>query len=93
VVFWERRHGRVPVGKQLDHLCRVVECVNPDHLEPVTPVENVRRSRVAKLTQQQVDEIRSRAVVETQAALATEFGLGQPQVSRIVNYRRWKDVI
>lgn len=27
----------------LDHLCRVRCCVNPDHLEPVTPRENIRR--------------------------------------------------
>ncbi len=29
---------------QLDHLCRNTSCVNPDHLEPVTPRENLRRS-------------------------------------------------
>lgn len=27
-----------------DHLCRVKDCVNPWHLEPVTAKENVRRS-------------------------------------------------
>lgn len=36
--------GRVPEGFQLDHLCRVRNCVNPQHLEPVTPRENTRRS-------------------------------------------------
>lgn len=29
--------------KNLDHLCRNTKCVNPDHLEPVTQLENVRR--------------------------------------------------
>lgn len=33
--------GPVPEGKELDHLCRVTLCVNPDHLEPVTHFENV----------------------------------------------------
>lgn len=35
--------GAVPDGLVLDHLCRVRHCVNPSHLEPVTPGENVRR--------------------------------------------------
>lgn len=36
--------GEIPEGLTLDHLCRVRLCVNPDHLEPVTMAENVRRS-------------------------------------------------
>lgn len=35
--------GPIPEGLQLDHLCRVRECVNPRHLEPVTAGENIRR--------------------------------------------------
>ena len=36
--------GRIPKGLQLDHLCRNPKCVNPSHLEPVTPKENMNRS-------------------------------------------------
>lgn len=41
--------GAIPGGLELDHKCRVRCCVNPDHLEPVTRRENIRRgaSRVA----------------------------------------------
>lgn len=35
--------GSIPDGFQIDHLCRNRSCVNPDHLEPVTQAENVRR--------------------------------------------------
>lgn len=35
--------GPIPDGLQLDHLCRVRKCVNPDHLEPVTARENILR--------------------------------------------------
>lgn len=32
---WKLLRGRIPQGLELDHLCRVRRCVNPDHLEPV----------------------------------------------------------
>ena len=35
--------GLIPEGLVIDHLCRTRECVNPDHLEPVTNAENLRR--------------------------------------------------
>jgi len=35
--------GPIPEQLHLDHLCRIRMCVNPDHLEPVTPHENVMR--------------------------------------------------
>jgi hypothetical protein len=35
-------------GPVLDHLCRVTSCVNPDHLEPVTNAENIRRGVAAE---------------------------------------------
>lgn len=36
--------GPIPDGLTLDHLCRNTSCVNPEHLEPVTLEENVRRA-------------------------------------------------
>lgn len=42
-VSYQLHVGPIPEGKQIDHLCRHTLCVNPDHLEPVTPRENVRR--------------------------------------------------
>lgn len=45
---WTLANGReVPEGLELDHLCRNRDCVNPDHLEPVTHRENnLRRTRL-----------------------------------------------
>ena len=41
---YENSKGKIPVGLQIDHLCRNRKCVNPDHLEVVTIKENVMRS-------------------------------------------------
>jgi hypothetical protein len=40
---YELLKGRIPEGLDLDHLCRVRCCVNPDHLEPVTRKVNLNR--------------------------------------------------
>lgn len=42
-VIWEHLRGEVPEGLELDHLCRNPPCCNPDHLDPVTHAENMRR--------------------------------------------------
>ena len=42
-VMYQLIAGPIPAGLDLDHLCRVRCCVNPEHLEPVTRRENVLR--------------------------------------------------
>lgn len=48
VIAWEISVGPVPVGLELDHLCRNTSCVKVGHLEPVSHAENVRRDRLAR---------------------------------------------
>lgn len=42
-VVYEALVGPIPPGHHLDHSCRHAGCVNPAHVEPVTPAENRRR--------------------------------------------------
>ena len=42
-ITYEYYIGKIPKELELDHLCRNTLCVNPDHLEPVTHYENMRR--------------------------------------------------
>lgn len=42
-VAYELLVGPIPAGLEIDHLCRVRNCVNPDHLEPVTRAVNTLR--------------------------------------------------
>lgn len=42
-VFYEDHVAPIPEGLVIDHLCCQRDCVNPDHMEPVTIAENVRR--------------------------------------------------
>jgi hypothetical protein len=41
---WELLVGPIPPGMELDHLCRVTHCINPDHLEVVTHRTNMQRA-------------------------------------------------
>ena len=37
--------GAIPSGLVIDHLCRNRSCVNPEHMEAVTNLENTRRGK------------------------------------------------
>jgi hypothetical protein len=45
-LVYELLVGQIPEGLVIDHLCRNPRCVRPDHLEPVTQGENVRRGNL-----------------------------------------------
>lgn len=40
---YEALVGPIPPKLELDHLCENPACINPEHLEPVTHQENIRR--------------------------------------------------
>lgn len=48
ILLYERFIGAVPGGLELDHLCRVKNCVRPEHMEAVTHQVNVARAYAVK---------------------------------------------
>ena len=40
---YELLEGKIPEGLELDHLCKIRNCVNPAHLQFVTHKENIYR--------------------------------------------------
>lgn len=89
VVAWERLHGSVPDGCVLDHLCRQVDCVNPEHLEPVTQRVNCRRGASTKLTFEQAQTIKRSTDVAR--VVASKFSISPSTVAAIRSGRTWKD--
>jgi hypothetical protein len=86
---YKREHGEIPEGLQIDHLCRERACVNPDHLEAVTPQENTHRGNGTKLTKEEVKEIRDSD--DPQSVLADRYGVSQGHISRIKAGLTWRD--
>ncbi|MEV5184213.1 helix-turn-helix domain-containing protein [Streptomyces werraensis] len=92
-------------GRYVLHSCDTPRCVNPAHLSAGDHKENVAdmitrqrqargsRNGEAKLTEQQVAEIRTRAAQgDLQSVLAAEYGVSRPTISRIVNREGWRHV-
>ena len=48
-LVWQIHHGPIIEGLELDHLCGVRACCNPEHLEPVTHQINIARGNSGKL--------------------------------------------
>jgi hypothetical protein len=90
--FWEQVHGPIPPKMTIDHLCQNKLCVNPDHMEVVTNAENVRRSKRARLTAEDIREIRE-SVAEglPRAMVARRHRIDASYVTAIASGKRWKD--
>ena len=90
-VMYKERVGPIPEGLQLDHKCKVRPCVNPEHLEPVTTVENTRRGKNVKLSMREAKEIRDlvKCGLFRHREIGRFYGISRPNVGDIAAHRRW----
>lgn len=93
-LLYERHVGTVPEGYDIDHLCRITLCVNPDHLEAVTHEENVRRGKNTRLSPEGVREM---FVLRKQGwtfqEIADEYGICQTHACKIIQGHKWKGIL
>lgn len=88
--MYEQEVGEISDGMELDHLCRQTKCIRPDHLEVVTRAVNLRRGNGAKLTDEQVREIRAAPDSIQTKELAATYGISPSHMSRIRRGLKWK---
>lgn len=105
---WVLTNGPIPAGYVIRHTCDNPPCVNPTHLHPGKPIDNVRdreeRGRSApiarftgrshaKLTEDQAGEIKRRLVGGARKSdLAREFGVSESAIYQIRNGTNWASV-
>lgn len=86
-VLYEEMVGPIPEGYQIDHVhkkgCRYRSCINPDHLEAVTPKVNTQRYHDLKKTCPKGHPKTSENIY------ITPNGARSCRRCRIANQRRW----
>ncbi|WP_311431800.1 HNH endonuclease [Facklamia hominis] len=103
-LVYEAFNGRVPSGKEINHLNFNRGDNRLVNLDLLSRKDNVvfsrgnmiaaRNSRNSKVTVDEVNEIRNLYASDkyTQAELAKKFGLKKSAISSIVNYESWKNI-
>lgn len=72
-VAYELAVGVISDGFQIDHLCRVTLCINPAHLEAVTPQVNVLRG----------DTVSAKRAAQTHCLRGHEFTIPNTRIDKL----------
>lgn len=90
---WENTNGLIPDGLLIRHKCDNPLCINVDHLQLGTQVDNMRdaieRKRFkyhAKLSDQDVEDIRTSSLGPTE--IAKKYGICRTHASKLKNGKK-----
>jgi hypothetical protein len=101
---YEYLNGPVPPSLELDHVCENKACIRPDHLDPVTHAENMRRAGLrgawsgernsqAKRTELEVEVIkRAHELGAPVKDLARIFNIPLRSVYYIIKRENWRSI-
>lgn len=63
-VSYEERHGSIPGGLDLHHRCRQRNCINPDHLEPLTRSDHAKAHAKLRVSEETIEKIRAELAID-----------------------------
>lgn len=90
-VVYRLHGGVIPEGYEVDHLCKVRHCVNPEHLEAVTKYENMMRGNVgAAINKRKTHCIRGHELAG-ENLYVTPYGGRVCVECRRARYKKWYD--
>ena len=101
-VTYEIKHGSIPKGFCVCHICDTTGCVRPSHLFLGTSKDNKRDAMSkardscgekhfnSKLTEEQIKLIRKDT--RSLRTIAKEYGLSSSHVGKIKNRKSWKHI-
>lgn len=90
---WEKVHGPIPEGQEVDHKCKNRKCQNVNHLQILNRSEHKTKDNAQRYLLRVLDVLKylSENPTEPQSKVAKKFGITQSAVSNIIS--RYPEVV